>query len=160
MSAPRPLLSAVVCTGLLGALLTGCGSATPATGKAAQGASAGATSSSPAPPRRVDPLAYVDEATYRAHKADYAERKVALFFWASWCPNCRAHDEYINDTLVAGNFPRDLTIVKVDYDVRTDLERTYRVTQQDTFVPIDANGKALDMPLVSPPDYAILGLAA
>lgn len=163
MSAPRPLSSAVVCALLVGAVLTGCGSgvpATPATGKAAPGASAGGSTSRPAPTRHVDPLAYVDEATYRAHPADYAGRRVALFFWASWCPNCASHDSFIRESLLAGVFPRDLTVVKVDYDVRTDLERTYGVTQQDTFVPVDASGKALRAPLVSPPASDILGLAA
>jgi thioredoxin 1 len=160
MSAPRPLLSAVVCAGLLGAVLTGCGSAAPAAGKGASGASSGATSSSPSPTRRVDPLAYVDEATYRAHQAVYAKRKVALFFWASWCPNCQSHDSYIKEALLADMVPHDLTIVKVDYDVRTALKAKYGITQQDTFVAVDASGRALRPPLVSPGASDILALGA
>lgn len=60
----------------------------------------------------------------------------ALFFHASWCPQCRALD----DDLTARGVPDGLTVFKVDYDARTDLRQTYGVTLQTTVVFVDDAG--------------------
>ncbi|GAA1855250.1 thioredoxin family protein [Microbacterium koreense] len=63
----------------------------------------------------------------------------ALFFHATWCPNCRQLDE----ELVAEGAPDGLTIFKVDYDERTDLRQKYGVTLQTTIVFVDDDGNEI-----------------
>ncbi len=62
-----------------------------------------------------------------------------LFFYASWCPNCRALEKDIK----AGPIPADLTIIKVDFDNSTDLRQKYGVTLQTTVVYVDDDGAEL-----------------
>ncbi|GAA4878555.1 thioredoxin family protein [Serinicoccus chungangensis] len=78
---------------------------------------------------------YVDHDTYAA----YDGGPVVLFFHADWCPDCRATDE----SLTTAGLPEGLTVVKVDFDERTDLRRTYGVHQQHTFVQVDADGEGI-----------------
>ena len=63
----------------------------------------------------------------------------ALFFHASWCPQCRALDE----DLKARGAPDGLTVFKVDYDGRTDLRQKYGVTLQTTVVFVDDAGELI-----------------
>jgi hypothetical protein len=51
-------------------------------------------------------------------------------------------------------------VVKVNYDDNDVQQVGYQVLQQDTFVLVDRNGKALRKPLVSPAYDQILALAA
>jgi thiol-disulfide isomerase/thioredoxin len=62
-----------------------------------------------------------------------------LFFHASWCPQCRTLDEQLR----AEGVPDGLTVIKVDYDSRTDLRQQYGVTLQTTVVYVDDNGELL-----------------
>ncbi|WP_238335804.1 thioredoxin family protein [Serinicoccus kebangsaanensis] len=84
---------------------------------------------------------YVDHGAYAADPAAYHQdgQPVVLFFHADWCPDCRATDE----SLTTDGVPEGLTVVKVDYDTMTDLRQTYGVTQQHTFVQVDAEGAEL-----------------
>ncbi|WP_130014542.1 thioredoxin family protein [Serinicoccus sediminis] len=84
---------------------------------------------------------YVDYATYAADPAAYAHdgAPVVLFFHADWCPDCRATDE----SLTTAGLPEGLTVVKVDFDEMTDLRQAYGVTQQHTFVQVDADGEEI-----------------
>lgn len=61
---------------------------------------------------------------------------VVLFFHAPWCPDCKATDA----SLTADGVPDGLTVVKVDYDSMTELKQKYGITQQHTFVAVDAEG--------------------
>jgi thiol-disulfide isomerase/thioredoxin len=69
-----------------------------------------------------------------------AKGPTILFFAADWCPNCQADLKDINAN---GDKIGDVNIVVVDYDMAKDLEKTYGVTVQDTFVQIDASGNRL-----------------
>lgn len=78
---------------------------------------------------------------------DYSEEKVAntkgnkvLFFYASWCPTCKALDQNIR----AGVVPEGLTIFKVNYDTERDLAKKYGVTYQHTLVQVDKNGEQIN----------------
>lgn len=62
-------------------------------------------------------------------------RKV-LFFYAPWCPQCRALEQSIQ----AGTIPSGVTIYKTDFDSSTELRQKYGVNLQTTLVEIDSNG--------------------
>lgn len=80
--------------------------------------------------------AYAPEKLARAEQGN-----VVLFFHASWCPYCRAADEDISKNLSA--IPKNLSILKVDYDSATALRQKYGVTTQHTFVAVDAKGNLI-----------------
>jgi hypothetical protein len=65
--------------------------------------------------------------------------ETVLFFYASWCPECRAFDEAIT----ANTVPYGTQILKVDYDSSTDLRQRYGVTLQSTFVKVDDEGNLI-----------------
>ena len=67
---------------------------------------------------------------WQADPASYADSDVVLYFAASWCHNCQ-------DT--------DASLVKIDYDERTDLRQEYGVTVQHTFVLVDEGGTRQDI---------------
>ncbi|WP_221090261.1 peroxiredoxin family protein [Deinococcus aquaedulcis] len=78
--------------------------------------------------------------TKAAFDAAKGQQRV-LFFWASWCPNCRAAEADIQKNLKG--LPAGVVIFKTDYDKETALKKQYDVTYQHTFVLVDAQGKAL-----------------
>lgn len=80
--------------------------------------------------------AYLSYADYQSSMATRQGTKVVLFFHAPWCPDCRATESALN----ASGVPDGLTVVKVDYDSMTDLKQKYGITQQHTFVAVDAAG--------------------
>ncbi|WP_165867634.1 thioredoxin family protein [Mesorhizobium sp. DCY119] len=70
-----------------------------------------------------------------------AKSRTVVFFFASWCPNCRATVTELNARWADVN--PDLTLVIADYDKETTLKGRYGVTYQDTFVLLDAKGEAV-----------------
>lgn len=83
--------------------------------------------------------AYLTLEEYQNQMTDRADTTVVYFFHADWCPSCRTTEESLTTTGV----PDGLTVVKVDYDTATDLKRQYGITQQHTFVQVDADGTEL-----------------
>lgn len=78
---------------------------------------------------------------------DYTEQAVAttdgtklLFFYAPWCPQCRALEADILDKGV----PDGVTIFKVDYDTNQGLRQKYGVTIQTTVVEVDDQGSLIE----------------
>ncbi len=69
------------------------------------------------------------------------EGKVVLFFKANWCPTCNALDKDVLKNL--NKIPEDVTILKVDYDVASDLKKKYEVVTQHTLVQVDAKGNEI-----------------
>lgn len=59
-----------------------------------------------------------------------------LFFFAPWCPECRAFE----NAITTSEIPSGTQILKVDYDTAKDLRQKYGVTIQTTFVRVDHNG--------------------
>ncbi len=57
-----------------------------------------------------------------------------VFFFASWCPNCKATIAELNARW--GEVKPGLTLVIADYDQETDLKGRLGVTYQDTFVQV------------------------
>jgi len=81
---------------------------------------------------------FKDEAALNALAA---EGKTVVFFYAAWCPNCRATITELNARWSEVN--PDLTLVIADYDKETALKGKYGVTYQDTFVLLDDKGNSL-----------------
>jgi thiol-disulfide isomerase/thioredoxin len=140
----------------------GCGAGERTASPAAAQSAPASASAPPAPdPAALPPdPGYVDYAAYEAHRAAFDGRKVVLFYWASWCPDCANHNALLTVDATYHLLPPNLSIVKVDYDDNDVRQVGYQVRQQDTFVLVDRNGKALRKPLVNPPYVDILALAA
>jgi hypothetical protein len=62
-----------------------------------------------------------------------------IFFYAAWCPSCRAADDVISEETI----PDGLTLLKANYDEETALKKKYGVTGQHTFVQVDADGNEI-----------------
>jgi thiol-disulfide isomerase/thioredoxin len=69
-----------------------------------------------------------------------AKGKTVVFFFASWCPNCRATVTELNARWKEVN--PELTLVIADYDKEAALKGKFGVTYQDTFVLLDKDGKS------------------
>ena len=81
---------------------------------------------------------YKDYSVEITNAAQAAGSKVVLFFYAPWCPFCRAADA---DFQAHGDkIPVGVTVLKTSYDNETALKQKYGVTYQHTFVQIDNNG--------------------
>jgi len=77
---------------------------------------------------------------YVAYEADLVgdERydQTMLFFYAPWCPECKAFDGELSNSEI----PDGIQVLRVDYDSAGDLRKKYGVTTQTTFVRVDADG--------------------
>lgn len=80
--------------------------------------------------------AYVD---YRDGIIDETPGAKAIFFHAPWCPQCRALEE----SILSGEIPDGLTIIKADFDSETALRQQYGVTLQTTIVYVGDDGESL-----------------
>jgi thiol-disulfide isomerase/thioredoxin len=71
-----------------------------------------------------------------------------LFFYASWCGECRPVDAELTKRL--DDIPEDVTVIRVNYNDpdtdqnEKDLAVGYGVTYQHTFVQIDSDGKEVE----------------
>lgn len=133
-------------------LLAGCATGAPdtAAGTGPPGESGGMTSEptddaiQPPATSADDDAADAPVTTTEGAYLDYQDGAIeatagpkALFFHASWCPQCRALEE----DLLAQGAPDGLTVFKVDYDSRADLRQKYGVTIQTTIVFVDDAGE-------------------
>lgn len=95
------------------------------------------TSGAEAQPSQSIPAQYV---AYSPQAVASDTREKVLFFYADWCPKCRALDADIQQQL--GSLS-NITIYKVDYDTETALRKQYDVTLQTTLVKTDKDGNKL-----------------
>ena len=110
--------------------------------------------------KEMTPTAESPTPTVAGVYMDYSPQAVAdtkgvrlLFFYASWCPQCRALDQSIKETVL----PAGVTIFKVDYDSNQALRQRYGVTLQTTLVKIDADGnKVKSYVTYDEPSYATI----
>lgn len=89
---------------------------------------------------------YVDYSSQVLADAEIAQksgRRVVLFFHATWCPYCKAADKDFKANIGTDKFPKNLTLIKTDYDTQTELKKKYGVTSQHTFVQIDSTGNQI-----------------
>jgi thiol-disulfide isomerase/thioredoxin len=94
----------------------------------------------PAAPEPARVLTYENDAQLDALAA---AGTTVVFFYAAWCPNCRATVTELNARWEAVR--PGLTLVIADYDKDQALKARYGVTYQDTFVLLDAGGKGIDL---------------
>lgn len=59
-----------------------------------------------------------------------------VFFFAPWCPECRAFKQAIQ----SGSIPAGVQFLEADFDSSTDLKKQYGVTLQSTFVKVSDSG--------------------
>ncbi len=86
---------------------------------------------------------YSPEVLVQAQTAQKSGRKVVLFFHAKWCPLCIAADKDFRANIGTDAFPKNVTLIKTDYDTQTELKKKYGITTQHTFVQIDSNGNQI-----------------
>ena len=60
-----------------------------------------------------------------------------LFFYASWCPECRGFDQAIQNSSI----PEGTQILRVNFDQSQQLRQQYGVTIQTTFVRVTSDGE-------------------
>lgn len=105
-------------------------------------ASAWAQDATSAPIEQAAPRAtVVSFETEAALNTLASEGKTVVFFYAAWCPNCRATVAELNARWAEVN--PDLTIVIADYDKESALKGKFGVTYQDTFVLLDNAGNSV-----------------
>lgn len=68
-------------------------------------------------------------------------RPVAVFFYANWCPTCRALDKLILENVET--LPRNAILFQADYDAEGELKQEYGVTSQSTIVFFDSQGNMI-----------------
>ncbi len=85
-------------------------------------------------------LTYSPEVLAEARQSVSSGRKVVLFFHAPWCPYCQAADKDFTSKVGTDAFPKNVTLIKTDYDSQTALKQKYGVTYQHTFVQVDTSG--------------------
>lgn len=64
--------------------------------------------------------------------------KAVIFFHAGWCPTCQAAERDFKANF--DKVPKNVTILRTDYDTSTQLKLKYNVAYQDTFVEVDSQG--------------------
>lgn len=90
---------------------------------------------------QVSKWIYADYSSETVASARADGQKVVLFFWAAWCPFCKAADAEFQSNLE--EIPGGVTLLKTNYDTETELKQKYGVTYQHTFVQIDSSGEQL-----------------
>lgn len=79
--------------------------------------------------------------------SDSNSKRRVLFFYANWCPTCKAAEQDIQANI--DELPDDVIIIRVNYnDADTDenekeLAKNYAITYQHTFVHLDAQNNAV-----------------
>ena len=149
MTSPVPLLRLAALATALAFVVAGCTPVDDAATEPSAIASTDPSSDEPMDDAADDDDAMDDDGASAGQAGAYVEYRdgiiaevpgtKALFFHAPWCPQCRALEE----SILSGDIPDDLTIIKVDYDTATGLRQQYGVTIQTTIVFVDDDGAAL-----------------
>lgn len=68
-------------------------------------------------------------------------KKVVLFFYADWCPECRQAEKVFQTKSDA--IPENVTVLKVIFRADTELEKKYGILSRHTFVQVGPDKKWL-----------------
>ncbi len=85
---------------------------------------------------------YIDYSSDNLAKATANNGKAVIWFAAlAWCPSCQAADRDFKAHF--DKVPKNVTIMKIDYDTAKELKQKYAITMQDTFIQIDGQGSEI-----------------
>lgn len=85
---------------------------------------------------------YIDYSSEALAKATENNGKAVIWFAAlKWCPSCQAADRDFRANF--DKVPKDVSIMKIDYDTATDLKKKYAIVMQDTFIYVDSKGEEI-----------------
>ena len=90
---------------------------------------------------RMDMLSYLDYSDVTLANAQKKGKSVLFFAATKWCQTCSELEKEIIERNT--EIPKDVTIIKVDYDNDKVMNRKYGVTSQHTLIVLDKNGKEL-----------------
>jgi len=90
---------------------------------------------------RMDMLNYLDYSDGALANTQRKGKSVLFFAATTWCQTCSALEEEIIER--QAEIPKNITILKVDYDNDRVMNQKYGVTSQHTLVVLDENGKEL-----------------
>lgn len=85
---------------------------------------------------------------YIAYTKDVAEaalaegRPVVYYFWAAWCPICRAEEPSIKSWIETSEHP--VAGFRVNYDTESSLKAQYKIPYQHTTVFLNAAGEEVE----------------
>lgn len=88
-----------------------------------------------------DRIQYLDYSDQNFSNSQRAGRTLLFFAATTWCSNCVELEKQIKTHL--SDLPKDLTILKVDYDNDAKTKANYAVTSQTTLVLLDKNAKEI-----------------
>ena len=83
-------------------------------------------------------LSYSEE---NLKKATQNNGRAIIFFHAGWCSTCTEAEKDLKSNF--DKVPKDITILKTDYDTSEQLKTKYGVVSQDTWVQVDAEGNEI-----------------
>lgn len=97
----------------------------------------------------TEQIALYTDFTQERYAELLGKKPFAIFFYASWCPDCVNLEKQIMQNIE--NLPKEAIILKANYDTEIKLKRDYGITVQSTVVVIDKNGNA--MPTLFGPSF-------
>lgn len=84
-------------------------------------------------------IAYSEKAADAAVADGYA---TVLYFWAAWCPICRAEEPKIKGWIETSDLP--IAGFRVNYDTESALKSKYKIPYQHTTVFLNAKGEEVE----------------
>ena len=89
----------------------------------------------------ADRINYLDYSSSNQALSQKKGKTVLFFAATTWCSNCIALEKEIKNRL--SEIPKDVIILKVDYDNDKKTKTKYAVTMQTTLVLLDSNGREI-----------------
>lgn len=84
-------------------------------------------------------IAYSAEAAAQAMKEG---QPVVYYFWAVWCPICKAEEPKIKAWIEGSGLP--IAGFRVNFDTESELKKQFKVPYQHTTIFLDKNGLEVD----------------
>lgn len=85
---------------------------------------------------------YADYSAAQSEQAMREGRAVVYYFWASWCPICKAEEPKVKSWIEQSNLP--VAGFKVNYDTEAALKAKYKIPYQHTTVFLNAKGEEVE----------------
>lgn len=93
----------------------------------------------PAPNKQPKNQAFYIAYSQKEFDRVFTERPIVLYFWASWCPICRAEEPKIQALIERSELA--VTGFRVNFDTETALKEKYRVPYQHTTIILNLRGE-------------------